>query len=51
MIIECNTCNIKKTCKQFLKGFKCYYRFTQEQPNLIRKEKCLKLMVKNQQNI
>ena len=39
MIIECNTCNIKKTCKQFLKGFKYYYRFTQEQLKLNKEEK------------
>ena len=31
MIIDCDSCNIKNTCKQFFKGLKCYYRYTSEQ--------------------
>ena len=31
MIINCDTCRIKKTCKEYMKGFSCYYRFTKEQ--------------------
>ncbi len=31
MIINCDTCRIKKTCKEHMKGFSCYYRFTTEQ--------------------
>ena len=38
MIIDCNTCNIKKTCKEYLKGFQCYYRFTKEQTEYNKKE-------------
>lgn len=33
MIISCDTCTIRKTCKEFLKGFQCYHKFTIEQLN------------------
>lgn len=38
MTITCDTCRIRKTCKQYLKGFKCYYLFTTEQIENNKKE-------------